>query len=79
MGGDKIVFWQSELGSNLVQGGSKSIGVKHSLAVTSNFEKKPYGNKRYNNSQNYSKNASNQLNRPYTEKLGCLFLWGEEA
>ena len=53
--------------------GSKSIGVKHSLAVTSSFEKKTYGNKRYNNSQNYSKNASNQQNRPYTEKLGCLF------
>ena len=36
--GDKIVFWQSELGSNLAQGNPK-IGVRHSLAFTSNSEK----------------------------------------
>ena len=67
--GDNIGFWRTELGSNLVQGVSKSVGVKHSLAVTSNFEKQSYGNRRHNNSQNYSKNANNQQNRPYTEKL----------
>ena len=37
--GDKIIFWQTELGSNLVQGGAK-VGVKHSLAVTASTEKK---------------------------------------
>ena len=36
--GDKIIFWQSELGSNLVRGCAK-IGVKHSLAVTASAEK----------------------------------------
>ena len=69
----KIVFRQLELGINLVQGGSKNIGVKHSLTVTSNPEKKLYGNQCYNNFQSYSKNNNNQLNHPYTEKLGCLF------
>ena len=37
--GDKIIFWQTELGSNLVQGDAK-VGVKHSLAVTASTEKK---------------------------------------
>ena len=46
--GDKIIFWQTELGSNLVQGGAK-IGVKHSLAVTASAEKKPYNYPRNNN------------------------------
>ena len=75
---DKIVFWQSELGSNLVQGTSKNVGVKHSLVVTSNPGKRSYSNQRYNNSQGGKNNdkANNQLNRPYTDKLGCLFCMG---
>ena len=36
---DKIVFWQSELGSNLVQGNPK-VGARRSFAVTSSQEKK---------------------------------------
>ena len=72
--GDKIIFWQSELGSNLVQGSSK-IGVRHSLAFTSNSEKKSYGNFRSNNFKNCNKNENNnEFNQPYSEKLGCLFL-----
>ena len=38
--GDKIIFWQTDLGSNLVQSNNKNIGVKRSLAVTANSEKK---------------------------------------
>ena len=37
--GDKIIFWQTELVSNLVQGDAK-VGVKHSLEVTASIEKK---------------------------------------
>ena len=71
--GDKITFWQSELGSNLVQGNSK-IGVRHSLAFTSNSEKKPYVNYRGNNFKNCNKNENNnECNQPYFEKIGCLF------
>ena len=35
----KIIFWQSELGSNLVQGNPK-VGARRSFAVTSSQEKK---------------------------------------
>ena len=38
--GQKIIFWQTDLGSNVVQNNVKNIGVKRSLAVTSNSEKK---------------------------------------
>ena len=75
--GDKIIFWQTELGSNLVQGGAK-IGVKHSLAVTASSEKKSYNYPRNNNFKNYNKsNNNNVLNQPYSEKLGCLFCEGK--
>ena len=71
--GDKITFWQSELGSNLVQGNSK-VGVRHSLAFTSNSEKKPYANYRGNNLKQFNKNENNnECNQPYSKKLGCLF------
>ena len=52
---DKIVFWQSELGSNLVQGNPK-VGVRHSLAVTSSQEKKSNNNYRGNNYCNRNEN-----------------------
>ena len=66
--GDKIIFWQSELGSNLAQGNSK-IGVRHSLAFTSNSEKRPHSNYRGNNFRNFNKNENNnEGNSPYSEK-----------
>ena len=37
---DKITFWQTDLGSNLLQNSTKNINVKRSLAVTSEYEKK---------------------------------------
>ena len=67
---DKIIFWQLELRSNLAQG-YPEIGVRHSLAFTSNSEKKPHNNYRGINFRNVNKNENyNEGNTPYSEKLG---------
>ena len=36
---DKIVFWQTDLRSNLLQNNPKNINVKRSFAVSSEYKK----------------------------------------
>ena len=61
--GDKIIFWKLQLGSNLAQGNSK-IGVRHSLALTSNSEKRPHSNYRGNNFRNFNENKNDNEGNP---------------
>ena len=68
----KLFFWQSELGSNLVQGNLK-VGVRRSLAVTSSQEKKSNNNYRGSNYRNRSEN-NYEGNASCSERSGCIFV-----
>ena len=73
MGRGKIVFWQTNLGSNLVQSTSKNIGSKRSLAVTSNAGKKSDTDHHDKGSTGPVKKCNNFDKGPYSEKLECIF------
>ena len=69
---EKIAFWQTDLGSNLLQNNTSNVNVKRSLAVSA-YEQKP------NCGQNEKKrifyrNNSNSYNKPHTELNKCQFL-----
>ena len=76
---DKITFWQTDLGSNLLQNKNKNVNIKTNLAMTSECEKKSNFNFYNQNSQTLDRNQANSDDRPYSEKQGCIFLWGEET
>ena len=61
---DKITFWQTDLGSNLLQNNTKNVNVKRNLAVTSEHEKKSDLNYYNKNSRNFDKDYSNSDDRP---------------
>ena len=70
------MFWQSELGSNLVQGNPK-VGARRSFAVTSSQEKKTNNNYRGNNYRNRNEN-NYEGNASGSNKSGCIFC-GEQG
>ena len=71
---DKIIFWQSELGCNLVQGNPR-IGAGRSCAVTSSQETKQNNNYRGNN---YRSSNNHENNPSCSKKSGCTFC-GEQG
>ena len=70
---DKITFWQTDLGSNLLQNNNRNDNVKRSLAVTSEYEKKMNLNFYNKNSRAFDKDHANSDDRPYSDKQGCIF------
>ena len=71
----KIIFWQSELGCNLVQGNQR-IGARRSCSVTSSQETKSNNNHR---GGKYCKNDNNEKTPSSSKEKRVYLLWGAET
>ena len=69
---DKITFWQTDLGSNLLQNKNKNVNIKRSLAMTSEYENKSNLDSYNQNSRTFDTNHANSDDRLYSEKQGCI-------
>ena len=68
---DKIAFWQTDLGSNLLQNNSRNVNVRRSLAVSTSEQRPNVG--RIENIFFSCRSNSSLYNRPISEIKECPF------